>query len=80
MLAMGGGESARAKGGAWERVVEDGELVVGGSTVCVGSANLAKSEDDAREDAYIRSRPTHPRKGWSSAPRRAALIPPALTS
>ena len=27
VLAMGGGESARAKGGAWERVVEDGELV-----------------------------------------------------
>ena len=40
VLAMGGGESARAKVGAWERVVEDGELVVGGSTVCVGSANL----------------------------------------
>ena len=39
---MGGGESARAKGGAWESVVEDGELVVGGSTVCVGSANLTK--------------------------------------
>ena len=33
VLAMGGGECARAKGGAWERVVEDGELVVGGSTV-----------------------------------------------
>ena len=30
MLAMGGGESARAKGGACpcERVVEDGEVVV----------------------------------------------------
>ena len=28
VLAMGGGESARAKGGAWERVVEDGEVVV----------------------------------------------------
>ena len=32
---------------AWEAVVEDGEPVVGGSTVCVGSANLAKSEDEA---------------------------------
>ena len=29
VLAMGGGASARAKGGAWERVVEDGEVVVG---------------------------------------------------
>ena len=28
VLAMGGGESARAKGGTWERVVEDGEVVV----------------------------------------------------
>ena len=28
MLAMGDGESARTKGGAWERVVEDGEVVV----------------------------------------------------
>ena len=26
VLAMGGGESAKAKGGAWERVVEDGEV------------------------------------------------------
>ena len=29
MLARGGGESARAKGGGWERVVKDGEVVVG---------------------------------------------------
>ena len=29
VLGRGGGESARAKGGAWESVVEDGELVVG---------------------------------------------------
>ena len=28
MLAMGDGVSARAKAGAWERVVEDGEVVV----------------------------------------------------
>ena len=34
---MGGGESARAKGGAWERVVEDGEVVVSKSTVTVGT-------------------------------------------
>ena len=33
VLGRGGGESARAKGGAWKTVVEDGELVVGGSTV-----------------------------------------------
>ena len=65
MLAMGGGESARAKGGAWERVVEDGELVVGGSTVCVGSANLTKSEDDAATarkhevDPHTQSRAGH---------------------
>ena len=40
---MGGGESARAKGGAWERVVEDGEVVVSyRSTVTAGSANLTK--------------------------------------
>jgi hypothetical protein len=39
---MGGGESARTKGGAWERVVEDGEVVVSSSTVTVGSANLTK--------------------------------------
>ena len=65
MLGRGGGESARAKGGAWESVVEDGELVVGGSTVCVGSANLTKSEDEAATmrgnevDPHIRSRARH---------------------
>ena len=51
MLGRGGGESAKAKGGAWESVVEDGELVVGGSTVCVG-----------REAASASNRPTCARK------------------
>ena len=41
---MGGGEPARAKGGAWERVVEDGELVVGGSTVCAGVRGKCKPD------------------------------------
>ena len=81
VLARGGGESARAKGGGWERVAEDGEVVVGWPTMCAGSGKpVAKSEDDAREGAYIRSRPAHPRKGWSSAPRQAVRIPPALAS
>ena len=44
-------ESARAKEGAWESVVEDGELVVGGSTVCVGSANLTKNRRRGSDDA-----------------------------
>ena len=60
VLARGGGESARAKGGAWESVVEDGELVVGGSTVCVGSANLTKKRRRRSDDACERSRPAHP--------------------
>ena len=56
---------SRAKGVAWESVVEDGELVVGGSTVCVGSANLRKSEDDAATtranevDPHTQSRAGH---------------------
>ena len=29
MLARGGGESAKAKRDVWERVVEDGEVVMG---------------------------------------------------
>jgi hypothetical protein len=29
VLARGGGESAKAKRDVWERVVEDGEVVVG---------------------------------------------------
>ena len=33
VLVMGGGESARARGGAWERVVANGEVVVSESTV-----------------------------------------------
>ena len=33
VLGRGGGESARANGGGWERVVEDGEVVVGCSAV-----------------------------------------------
>ena len=47
------------------RVIEDGELVVGGSTVCVGSANLTKSEDDAATarinevDRHTQSRAGH---------------------
>ena len=38
MLGRGDGESARAEGGAWESVVEDGELVVHRwvNGVCVG--------------------------------------------
>ena len=57
VLDRGGGESARAKGGGWESVVEDGEVVVGWPTVCARSGKpLAKSEDEAREDAFTRSR------------------------
>ena len=42
------GSLPEQRGGCtWERVVEDGELVVGRSTVCVGSANLTKSGNDA---------------------------------
>ena len=51
VLERGSGESARAKGGAWETVVEDGKLVVGGSTVCVGSANLTKKRRRGSDDA-----------------------------
>ena len=58
VLDRGGGESARAKGGGWESVVEDGEVVVGVGQRCAQEvANLAKSEDEAREDAFTRSRP-----------------------
>ena len=62
MLARGGGESTRAKGGGRERVVEDGEVVVAWPTMCAGSGKPGKERS---EDAYIRSRPAHPRKGWS---------------
>ena len=61
------GSLPEQRGGAWETVVEDvdGELAVGGSTVCVGSANLTKSEDEAattREnevDPHTQSRAGH---------------------
>ena len=43
MLARGGGESARAKGGGWEKVVEDGEVVVGWPMMmCAGSGKPGK--------------------------------------
>ena len=42
VLDRGGGESARAKGGGWESVVDDGEVVVGWPTVCAGSGKPGK--------------------------------------
>ena len=42
VLDRGGGESARAKGGGWESVVEDGEVVVGWPTVCARSGKPGK--------------------------------------
>ena len=50
----GVGSLPEQRGRAWESVVEDGELVVGGSMVCVGSGKPGKKRRRHASNSCLR--------------------------